>query len=116
MNQDGGIVCRFAKIVNQESTATAGTGPTGKPITTYIRRTVQEERSFSPEQLVIVGADGKQIDKADLAKRLEKESPAIFDTEGVIELALLPLLKEETLIIQMNPGPPPPQPPTSRVP
>jgi hypothetical protein len=116
MDKDGGIECRFAKIVNHEATATAGTGPTGKPITTYVRRTVQEERSYSPEQLVIVGADGKQIDKADLAKRLEKETAAIFDTEGVFELALLPLLKEGTLIIQMNPGPPPPLPPASHVP
>ena len=101
MDKDGTLVCKFPKTTYYEPVTTYQRDPTGatRATTSYVRRSVQEERSYKPDQIYVTGTDGKRVDAKDLAKRLEKETPVVFIQGVSLDPRLLSLLKEGTLIV-----------------
>jgi RNA polymerase sigma factor (sigma-70 family) len=112
MDKEGRIVCKFPKVTHYEPVTTYVRDTKGitRPGTSYVQRSIQEERGFNPGQLQITGLDGKPVEEKELSKRLEKETPALFITSGSIDPNIRALLKEGSLVItirQVLPAAPP---------
>jgi hypothetical protein len=103
MDKDGMVVCQFAKRSTYEPVTNNEPG-LKFPVTSFVRRTVQEERVFRQAQLRIIGTDGKPVDAKELTARLAKETSAVFVLDGGYDPKLLSLLKEGTLIISPAPN------------
>jgi len=109
MSKDGMVVCKFQGSVqyHEVTSYVRGADKTVRPVTTYIRRSTQEERSFLPDQIQVLGLGGVALDAKELAKHLEKETWCLF-TQSAGAGSLRPVLKEGTLIITLkNPLPQP---------
>ena len=84
----------------------AGSGRAAR--TSYVRKSIQEDRCYRLDQVQIIEANGKPVVKSELAKRLEKETAVLFIESGGVSPQLLPLLKDGTLIIKFPQVPPVP--------
>src|SRR5262249_48556295 len=117
MGKDGMVIVRFPKTTYQESMATYVRGANNevRPVTTYISRSTQEERSFHPDQLQVLGAGPLPLDAKELTKQLEKEVWCVF-TQSPGAGNLRSVLKEGPLIITWMPRPSPPPAPAQPVP
>jgi RNA polymerase sigma factor (sigma-70 family) len=98
LDKEGMVVCKFAKTTYHEPVTNQQPGQKF-PVTSFVRRTVQEEHMYRSEQLRIIGSDGKLVDAKELPKSLAKESTALFVSDGRDYTSLLPVLKDGTLII-----------------
>ena len=104
--KDGMVVCKFPKTlsVHQIVTYVRGADKVVRPVTNYINRWTQEERSFAPEQIQVFGSGGAPLDSKDLGKHLEKETWCLFSASPAAG-HLRPVLKEGTLIIVLRTHP-----------
>ncbi|MFL5341627.1 MAG: RNA polymerase sigma factor [Gemmataceae bacterium] len=115
MDKEGFVVVKFEKMTQYEPITTLRQDPNGgvKGITTYLRRTIQEERAYKPEQLRVLDAKGHVVSDKDLVKRLEKETTVLLAADGTFDTRLLPMFKDGTLIVTLNQGEPVAPPPVA---
>jgi RNA polymerase sigma factor (sigma-70 family) len=104
IEKDGMVVCKFPKTTYYEPVTTYMRDKAGntRAATSYVRKSIQEERSYRIDQLHITGTNGKPVPEDAVVKRLEKETAVIFLQNGAVDPQLLPLLKDGTLIIMID--------------
>jgi RNA polymerase sigma factor (sigma-70 family) len=100
MDKDGLLICKFPKTTYYEPVTIYQRDANGatRGTTSYVRKSIQEERTYRSDQIHVTGTNGKPVDAKDLAKRLEKETPVVFIQGTPLDPHLLSMLKEGTLI------------------
>ena len=111
IDKEGMLVCNFSKMIQYVPMTSylpdkAGNGRAAR--TSYVRKSIQEDRCYRLDQVQVIESNGKPVEESELVKRLGKETAVLFIESGTISPQLLPLLKDGTLIIKFQQIPPVP--------